>query len=116
MLKGLFEQVLKMALDGGAVKLGPVARDGTKVKVNASKQKAMSYEMMMEQEKAIRREVKEMLAQAEAVDAEEDVQYEKGCAREELQRRQTRLKQIQQMKWATGRKRVIFAPHPKIDS
>jgi len=71
-LKGLFEQVLKMALELGAMKLGRVALDGSKVKANASKHKAMSYERMGEQEKVIRQEVKEMLAQAEAVDAEED--------------------------------------------
>ena len=103
-LKGLFEQVLKMALEVGAVKLGRVALDGSKIKANASKHKAMSYERMVEQEKAIRREVKEMLAQAEAVDAEEDVRYGKGCGGEELpeelQRRQTRLKRIQEAKRA----------------
>ena len=52
-LKGLFEQILKMALELGAMKLGRVALDGSKVKANASKHKAMSYERMKEQEKAI---------------------------------------------------------------
>jgi len=42
-LEGLFEQVLKIALEAGAMKLGRVALDGTKVKANASKHKAMSY-------------------------------------------------------------------------
>jgi transposase len=46
-LKGLFEQVLKMALELGAMKLGRVALDGSKVKANASKHKAMSYERMV---------------------------------------------------------------------
>src|ERR1022692_1999824 len=49
-LKGLFEQVLKMALELGAMKLGRVALDGSKVKANASKHKAMSYDRMGEQE------------------------------------------------------------------
>jgi transposase len=103
-LKGLFEQVLKMALELGAMKLGRVALDGSKVKANASKHKAMSYDRMGEQEKAIRQEVKEMLAQAEAVDAEEDARYGKECAGnelpEELQRRETRLKRIREAKRA----------------
>jgi len=103
-LKGLFEQILKMALELGAMKLGRVALDGSKVKANASKHKAMSYDRMGEQEKAIRQEVKEMLAQAEAVDAEEDARYGKECAGnelpEELQRRETRLKRIREAKRA----------------
>jgi len=103
-LKGPFEQVLKMALEMGAVKVGRVALDGTKVKANASKHKAMSYGRMVEQEKAIREQVKEMLARAEAVDAEEDARYGKGCAGEELpeelQRRETRLKRIREAKRA----------------
>ena len=103
-LKGLFEQVLKLALEMGAVKVGRVALDGTKVKANASKHKAMSYDRMGEQEKAIRRQVQEMLARAEAVDAEEDARYGKECAGdelpEELQRRETRLKRIGEAKRA----------------
>jgi transposase len=103
-LKGLFEQVLKMALEMGAVKLGRVALDGSKVKANASKHKAMSYDRMVEQEKAIRQQVKEMLARAAAVDAEEDRRYGKDRAGDELpeewQRRETRLKRIREAKRA----------------
>jgi len=103
-LKGLFEQVLKMALELGAMKLGRVELEGSKVKANASKHKAMSYGRMVEQEKAIRQQVKEMLAQAEAVDAEEDERYGKECTGdelpEELQRRETRLKRIREAKRA----------------
>src|SRR5271157_4222265 len=103
-LKGLFEQVLKMALELGAMKLGRVALDGSKVKANASKHKAMSYERMQEQEKAIKEQVKELLARAEAADAEEDERYGKERAGdelpEELQRRETRLKRIREAKRA----------------
>lgn len=103
-LKGLFEQVLKMALEMGAMKLGRVALDGSKVKANASKHKAMSYERMQEQEKVIRKQVKELLGRAEATDAEEDRRYGKECAGdelpEELQRRETRLKRIREAKRA----------------
>src|SRR5579875_679577 len=83
-LKGLFEQVLKVALEMGAVKLGRVALDGSKIKANASKHKAMSYDRMVEQERAIRKQVKEMLARAEAADAEEDRRYGKDRAGDEL--------------------------------
>ena len=103
-LKGLFEQVLKMALEAGAVKLGRVALDGSKIKANASKHKAMSYERMVEQEKRIRKQVKEMLERAEATDAEEDRRYGKDRAGdelpEELQRRETRRKRIREAKRA----------------
>ena len=63
-LEGLFEQVLKIALEAGAMKLGRVALDGTKVKANASKHKAMSYDRMREKERQIRAEVRELLAQS----------------------------------------------------
>jgi len=56
-LKGFFEQVLKIALAAGAMKVGRVALDGTKIKANASKHKAKSYDRMKEQEKAIRAQV-----------------------------------------------------------
>src|SRR3989337_907018 len=100
-LQGLFEQVLEMALESGAVKLGRVSLDGTKVKANASKHKAMSYGRMKEKQQQLREEVKQLLAQAEAADEEEDRRY--GNKRgdelpEELQRRETRLARIQQAK------------------
>ena len=103
-LEGFFEQVLKVVLETGAMRLGRVALDGTKVKANASKHKAMSYDRMKEQEKVIRAQVKEMLARAEATDAEEDARYGKDkCGDElpeELQRRETRLKRIREAKKA----------------
>jgi len=103
-LEGLFEQVLKIALEAGAMKLGRIALDGTKVKANASKHKAMSYERMKEKQQAIRAEVRALLAQAEATDAAEDARY--GADRrgdelpEELQRRESRLKKIREAKRA----------------
>ncbi len=101
-LEGLFEQVLKIALEAGAMKLGRVALDGTKVKANASKHKAMSYDRMKEKERQIRAEVRELLAQAEAADAEEDALYgadQRGDELpEELQRRETRLQKIREAK------------------
>src|SRR5215831_20041082 len=71
-LESLCEQILKIALEAGAMKLGRVALDGTKVKASARKHKAMSYDRRKEKERQIRAEVRELLAQAEAADAEED--------------------------------------------
>jgi transposase len=103
-LEGLFEQVLKIALEAGAMKVGRVAVDGTKVKANASKHKAMSYDRMQEKEKQLRAEVKQLLAQAEAADAAEDQQHGKDRRGDELpaelQRRETRIKKIQEAKRA----------------
>jgi len=99
-LEGFFQQVLRITLEAGAMKLGRVALDGTKLKANASKHKAMSYERMKEQEQRIAEQVREMLAKAEATDAEEDERYGKDNTGdelpEELQRRETRLQRIRE--------------------
>jgi transposase len=103
-LEGLFEQVLKIALEAGALKVGRVALDGTKVKANASKHKAMSYDHMLEKEKALKAEVKQLLLQAEAADAEEDARYGKNRSGDELpaelERRETRIRKIREAKRA----------------
>jgi transposase len=104
-LESLFEQVLKITLEAGAMKIGQVALDGTKVKANASKHKAMSYDRMKEKEKELRDEVKDLLARAEAAaDAEEDTRYGKDRTGDELpselQRRETRLKKVREAKRA----------------
>jgi len=100
-LQNLFEQVLAMALECGAIKLGRVSLDGTKLKANASKHKAMSYSRMKEKQQQLKEEVKQLLEQAEAADQEEDQRY--GGKRsdelpEELRRRETRLAKIKQAK------------------
>src|SRR5437773_12545029 len=103
-LSGLFEQVLKVCWESGLMKLGRVALDGTKIKANASKHKAMSYARMVEKESELRRQIKEMFRQADAIDREEDRRY--GPDRrgdelpEELARRETRLKKIREAKAA----------------
>ena len=71
-LAALFVQVLKLAEKAGLVKLGHVALDGTKIKANASKHKAMTYERMKKREAELKAEVDRWLAAAEAADAEED--------------------------------------------
>ena len=71
-LAALFVQVLKLAEKAGLVRLGHVALDGTKIKANASKHKAMSYARMKRREAELQAEVDRWLAAAEAADAEED--------------------------------------------
>ena len=103
-LKGFFEQVLRLARELGAPRVGRVALDGSKIKANASKHKAMSYRRMREKAKDLRKEVQQLLAQAEAADAAEDAAY--GADRRgdelpaELQRRESRLKRIREAKRA----------------
>ena len=103
-LQSLFEQVLKLALAAGAIKLGRVALDGSKIKANASKHKAMSYKRMEEEERDLRAEVRQLLKQAKAADDEEDARYGKDKSGdelpEELSRRETRLKRIREAKRA----------------
>ena len=74
-LSGLFVQVLRLAEKAGLVKLGHVSLDGTKIKANASRHKAMSYAYMKKREAALKAEVDRWLAAAEAADREEDRLY-----------------------------------------
>jgi hypothetical protein len=96
--------VLHLARELGAPRVGRVALDGSKVKANASKHKAMSYDRMGTKTRQLRDEVQQLLAQAEAADAAEDVTY--GADRRgdelpaELQRRESRLKRIREAKRA----------------
>jgi transposase len=103
-LSQLFVQVLRLCQQAGLVKLGHVALDGTKVKANASKHKAMSYERMGETEKRLEEEVQALLAEAARVDAEEDGKYGKGKRGDELPtelaRRESRLVKMREAKAA----------------
>ena len=83
-LAGLFVQVLKLAEAAGLVKLGHVALDGTKIKANASKHKAMSYDRMKKREAELQAEVDRWLAAAEAADAEEDKVFGKDRRGDEM--------------------------------
>src|SRR6266849_6535768 len=96
---------LHLALEAGAMKLGRVALDGTKIKANASKHKAMSYQRMEEKEEQLLQEVEALLDQAEAADQEEDREHgrdRRGDALPaELQRRESRRAKIE------GAKKVL---------
>jgi hypothetical protein len=101
-LAGLFVQALQLCQKAGLVKLGHVSIDGTKIKANASKHKAMSYERMNETEQRLQQEVEELLKSAAAADEAEDLQYGKGKRDdelpEELARRENRLAKIRAAK------------------
>ena len=119
-LSELFEQVLHLALELGGHRLGRVAVDGTKVKANASKHEAMSFGRRPEKERQLKAEVQELLAQAEATDADEDRRHGPDrCGDElpaELQRRESRLQRIREAKRALrdrARAKAVAAGAPK---
>ena len=101
-LAGLFVQVLKMCERAGLVKLGHVAIDGSKLRANASKHKAMSYDRMCEKEEQLRAEVTGLLKEAAETDAAEDGRYGQGVRGDELPaelaRRESRLLKIREAK------------------
>ena len=103
-LEGLFDQVLEVCQKAGLVKLGKVAIDGTKIRANASKHKAMSYGRMKQKESELRKQVREMLKRAEQIDKEEDRLYGPDKTGnelpEEFARAATRLKKIREAKAA----------------
>jgi hypothetical protein len=103
-VEGLFEQVLRLALKAGAIKLGLVAIDGSKVKANASKHKAMSYGRMKEKERELREQIRKLLSEADRHDEADDQRYGKDRTGEELpeelRRRESRLERIRQAKRA----------------
>jgi len=100
----IFLQVLELCRKAGLVKLGHVALDGTKVKANASKHKAMSYSHMQKKTDELEAEIARLLGEAEAIDAAEDVKYGKGKRGdelpEELRYRERRLQKIEEAKRA----------------
>lgn len=106
-LKGLFVQVLRLCQEAGLVKLGHVALDGSKMKANASKHKAMSYDRMRLKEKELKEAVEALLRRAEKVDEEEDRRYGKDFTGDELPKelafRESRLKKIREARLALER-------------
>lgn len=103
-LRGLFVQVLRLCQQAGLVTLGHIALDGTKLKANASKHKAMSYDRMVKEEGRLQAEVDGLLQQATDADARDDARY--GMDRtgdelpEELAFRVGRLRKIREAKAA----------------
>lgn len=89
----LFVQVVKLAHECGLVKLGTIAVDGTKVKANASRHKAMSYERMQKSEAELKGEIEALLAKAKGTDEAEENEPELDIPAE-IARRETRLEVI----------------------
>ena len=74
-LSDLFVQVLRLCRAAGLVQFGHVAVDGTKLKANASRHKAMSYGRMKTTEPALAAEVANWLARANEIDTAEDREH-----------------------------------------
>lgn len=100
--QSLFVQVVQIARVAGLVSLGTLAVDGTKVRANASKHKAMSYARMQSEERRLREEIESLCTMAGDTDEEEDARY--GVDRrgdelpDELRHRQKRLETIRAAK------------------
>lgn len=103
-LAQLFLQALKLCQAAGMVSLGRVALDGTKVRANASKRKAMSYARLTEKEKILAEEVSALLAEAQRIDDAEDARFGKDRRGDELPaelaRRESRLVKLREAKKA----------------
>ena len=100
--QSLFVQVVGVAQGSGLVTLGTLAIDGSKVRANASKRKAMSYERMKKEEKRLKNEIGALTLRAEGVDAAEDEEFGRDVRGdeipEELKRRKDRLRVIREAK------------------
>ena len=92
-LSALFVQVVKVAQELGLVKLGTVAIDGTKVKANASRHKAMSYARMQQAEAELKAQIDELLERAKRTDANEADEADLDLPAE-IARRENRLQEI----------------------
>ena len=101
--KKLFVEIVRLAKRTGLLKLGTVALDGTKVKANASKHKAMSYQRLGEEEERLAAEIQQLIERAEQIDAAEDELYGEARGDEipaELSRRESRVQKIREAKAA----------------
>jgi transposase len=98
----LFVQVVLIAGEAGLVTMGTLAVDGSKMRANASKRKAMSYERMQQEEKRLRKEIRALTNQAAKRDAAEDIEFGPDFRGDqlpqELQRREDRLAKIREAK------------------
>ena len=100
--QALFVEVVRLAQELGLARLGKLSIDGTKVRANASKRKAMSYDRMQEEERRLESEVEALLRQADAVDEAEDARLGAEVRGDdlpaELGRREARLAAIREAK------------------
>ena len=99
-LAGLFAQVLKLCQEAGLVKMGHVSIDGTKIKANASRHKAMSWDRLNKEEEKLRKEIEEILQKGANIDDEEDARDEPVPNRlpPEFATKKQRLQKIEEAK------------------
>jgi len=98
----LFVQVVQIAGDAGLVRMGTLAVDGSKIRANASKRKAMSYERMQQEEKRLRREIRALTGRATKRDAAEDVEFGADFRGDQLRRKRT------SRPWSVGGSRATY--------
>jgi transposase len=103
-MESLFVEVFELCRESGLISLGHVSVDGSKIKANASKHKAVSWGRLEEREEHYREIVKELLKQAESTDSAEDEEHgpdgDGGCLPEELRRAEGRLERLAKAKQA----------------
>ena len=100
----LFVEVLRLCREAGLLMVGRLALDGTKIRANASRHKAMSYDRMGSEEKRLEEEIAELLKKAQTTDHNEDQEFGSDNRGDELPdelaRRESRLKKIREAKAA----------------
>ena len=100
--KKLFVEVVGLAREMGVANFGRLSVDGTKVRANASKRKAMSYARMLEEERRLKGEIEALVSRARETDAAEDARFGEAFRGdelpEELSRREDRLAAIRAAK------------------
>ena len=115
--KGLFVEVVRVAREVGLLSFGKLSIDGTKVRANASKRKAMSYGRMGEEARRLEGEIEALLKQARETDAEEDARFGESLRGdelpEELRRREDRLAAAQREADDVRGRRPEWERHPK---
>jgi transposase len=116
-LAGLFVQLLRLCQKAGLVSLGQVSLDGTKIRANASRHKAMSHERMLKSARQLEGEMHALLRKAEIIDAQEDGQHGKGRRGDELpkelQRLSSRLEWIRKAKAELEAEAVAAKAHQR---
>jgi transposase len=112
----LFQQVLELCHQAGLVRLGHVALDGTKIRANASKHKAMSYARMEQADEELRRQIEEWFRKAEEIDAQEDAEFGPDKRGDELpdwvRSKEKRLEKIREAKAALEKEAKRRDPPP----
>ena len=119
-LPAVFYETVKLARALGLVRFANIALDGTKIKANTSKHKAMSYGRMLEEEKKLKEEIAALLKKTQETDLEEDRVYgadnDGYHVKDELARRSERLKKIEEAKAALEAREKKDHPGEPIDS